>query len=44
VWYAIVPKSPVFAPEALMMESTSEVVVVLPFVPVTATSCSALAG
>src|SRR5580692_89587 len=40
----MVPKRPVFAPEALRMASISEVVVVFPFVPVTATSCKASAG
>src|SRR5215469_4279192 len=40
----MVPKSPVFAPEARRIESTREVVVVFPFVPVTPTSFRAFAG
>ena len=44
VSYAMVPKSPVLDLEALMIASITEVVVVLPLVPVTATSCKRVAG
>src|SRR5436189_207318 len=40
----MVPNKPVRAPEAFTIAATSEVVVVFPFVPVTATSCNALPG
>ena len=40
----MVPKRPVFAPDARKIESISEVVVVFPLVPVTAISCKAFAG
>src|SRR5260370_1169331 len=40
----MVPNNPVLAPEVRKIESISEVVVVLPFVPVTPVSFSAVAG